>query len=74
MKTLDGAGEVYLFKDLNGSVVTIRAVELIETLTNEGFTLFGMTLPVILRLKKIYEMQAGPMPMTPETVSEVLEK
>jgi hypothetical protein len=66
-----GGMEPLRIVDVDGVPRYFDAVSFYTQLAQQDFKLFGMTVPVILKLREEYQKLAGPEPMTEESVEAV---
>ena len=58
-------------KDANGQWISVKEKDLIETFTENQFTICGMNIHVLLAIREEYIKQGGKIPMTEDSVKEI---
>jgi len=57
--------------DVNGNIVLVDSNEINKVISEDGATIFGMSLREITMLRMAYMKAGGKMPITKENVNEI---
>lgn len=62
-----------VFTDVEGRPFTVEELDFYKQLQSKSFTLFGMTFPCLLEMRKQYQIRRGPLPPTIEDIRKAFE-